>query len=251
MYLKKEVRDIAITILVLAFVFGFDDKQPTFRLGFWLMNLLRFALIASTAVIVHDIAHKFVASRYSIVTKYRLWGVQHIWFHERRKIAFRIRGMTLKEIPIGIVLALLITFYSMGRFFFIALESFELFPQKHRRMGRRFLEVTDLENGFIALSGPIANMMLAFLFRILNLQNDVVIVNSLFALFHMLPISSLDGAKVFFGSRVLYVLGLSFILFLSIFLQYAGAATGLALSIVLAVIAVVVFFLLYNKDFFK
>ena len=42
MFTKKESVALLISVIVLAFVFGFDDENPTFVLNKWLINSYKY-----------------------------------------------------------------------------------------------------------------------------------------------------------------------------------------------------------------
>lgn len=232
-YEKKELKHLAISILIVTFVFAYGNLS--------LINFILIALMVAVTFFVHDIAHKLIAKRYGSSAQYRIWTIQRLGFRERAKS---------RPLPLGIILALYVTLLSSGRLFFTAIESFVLETKKYKRLGRKFLHITEGEVALIALSGPLANILLAYFLKIFGVFDDMVLINSLFALFHMVPISSLDGAKIFFGAKYLYVLSILFIIFSVFALQLLSSIEGFLLSIFLAVFGLVVFFLIYNKKFF-
>lgn len=233
-YTKKELEQIFISILVITFVFVWA------RLG--VLNFLAVFLMVAITFFVHDLAHKFVAEKYGASSQYRIWTVERIAFYKTRT--------RIKPFPLGIILAVFVALFSAGTWFFTAVESFVLETKRHKRVGKKFLELTEAEIALIALSGPLANILLAYFLKIFGFFDEMILINSLFAVFHMLPFSSLDGAKVFFGAKYLYILGLFFILFSAVALQFLSSVEGFLLSIILAVFGMVVFFLIYNKKFF-
>ena len=91
----------------------------------------------------------------------------------------------------------------------------------------------------IAFMGPLANIILAIVFTALipviggALIVKAVQVNVYLAVLGMLPLPSLNGGQVFFGSRLLYIFTAAFVLGVALMLKY--------LPIVATVIGALVF----------
>ena len=66
--------------------------------------------------------------------------------------------------------------------------------------------MTEEHNGKIAATGIIANLFLALIFYFIGGNFGVLFakLNIWFAFFNMIPISDLDGNKIFFGNLVLW-----------------------------------------------
>ena len=58
---KKEVYSLILGIIILAFVFGFDDGKETFNIYNWIINFIRLVLIVAISLITHTISHKLIA----------------------------------------------------------------------------------------------------------------------------------------------------------------------------------------------
>ena len=180
---QKEVRDILIAWAALALAFtiarsraglfaggGFDSS---FALSFFV------ALVAvGSGFVLHELMHKFTAERYGYWAEFRMW-VQ------------------------GIVLALVTS--TLG-FIFAA-------PGATYISGSN---VSDRQNGIISIAGPLTNVAIAALFLLVGivgtgspLVNDIVSVgfpvNLFLAMFNMLPIMPLDGAKVFRWNKLIWL----------------------------------------------
>jgi Zn-dependent protease len=121
--------------------------------------------------------HKFTAERYGYWAEFRTWTM-------------------------GIVLALLTS--SLG-FIFAAPGATYI----------RGLDVSDRQNGLISLAGPATNVVIAIVFLLVGLGGTGLVgqvgnvgfqVNLFLALFNMLPVIPLDGAKVFHWNKVLWSL---------------------------------------------
>lgn len=237
--MSKEIRHFILTILIVTFVFAFDDKRATFELSYWLSNFFRVMLAVAVIVLVHYMGHKFAARHYNVIAEHRVWGIGRYSFVT--KAYFK----KIKSFPLGAVLAIIISFLSNGKFFFTAVESINLRVEEHKRLGRRWLKLTELETARIALAGPFANILFAFLIQLFNssgMFDQLVLMNCVYAIYHMIPISQLDGTKVFFGSIILYVFGVVFIAMSFLLLQLLTVGTAFFIAVTVAAIATVIFF---------
>ena len=71
----KEIRDFIITILVVTFVFAFDDKTKIFEIGNWMGNFVRVSISVALVVLVHYFGHKWAASRYNATITHTFNGL--------------------------------------------------------------------------------------------------------------------------------------------------------------------------------
>ena len=75
-----------------------------------------------------------------------------------------------------------------------------------------------------------------------NINLDLFVnINFYFALFNLLPLPGLDGMKLFFGSRSLYIFGVLFVI-LSMFLINYNLILGLIASFVISLIILTLYF---------
>ena len=113
-------------------------------------------------IIGHEIAHKFVAQSMGFESRYKLW-------------------------EIGLVLVVAFAIISRGRFIFAAPGFVVTEGMANRR-----------ERGWISLSAPGANIILATLFILVGgaWAISAAYVNVLLAIFNLLPVGPLDGASV-------------------------------------------------------
>ncbi len=214
-----EIRDLVISALVLGFLFSTVLRyfQVTTSTSI-LINFLISTAIVAPALILHELAHKFVAQRYDCKATYVMW-------------------------PMGVIFSIFMTLIS--GFVFAALGAVMIATTYSTRLGYRFIGLTNEEIGKISWSGPITNIALAIIGFILSPLNPsifhvVVQINLIIAMFNMIPFPPLDGSKIFALSRVIWAGTLASVLVL----LFLPDILGVALSILLAVIIVVAIFLL-------
>jgi Zn-dependent protease len=158
-FLASELREMLVSILVLAVaVSGLDSER---------MLLVSLPLVVG--FFLHEISHKWVASRHGFFSVYRWW-------------------------PFGLLLALVLGLASRGRMIFAA-------PGAVVILAGFF---TPRQSGEIALAGPLTNLLLSAAFFLLPFGGWVgemcrigARLNLWLAVFNLLPLPPLDGFKVF------------------------------------------------------
>jgi len=221
--------------LVLGFVFGFDDGQKTLIPLFWLKNFITITIIVAASLLIRELGHKIVAKTYNSSAEYQIWATKRFWISERAKLPLKFFGFKVNSIKLGIILPLLFAFISLGKIPFAIAGTFKIIVNKIHRVGRRYSRLTELEEGKIALAGPITNVLLAIFLKFISITflinlNTAIKINLFIALFNMLPIPNVDGGRIFFGNKGMYIFNLVFILVCLILLQ----TVGIFLTIVLA-----------------
>lgn len=183
-FTRKELGWLALSILIMMFIVGFDDGLPEFNLAHYSANMLLSLIAVLVAVIVHESSHRIVAPNLG----YKL---------EFRPFFFGLLG------------GLILSFMSYGKIIFLAYGSFYLNIMEKHRLGYFRHYVGFFDNGKVAVAGPIANLIAAMIFKSMlflpeALVSKLVFVNVLFAITNMLPIPPLDGAHVMFSTKTLY-----------------------------------------------
>ena len=166
-FTAREIRDIIISLLVISLAFDYiingRDLDATIASFGYMVVVVGFGFV------LHELAHKFAAIRYGYWAEYKMW--------------FQ-----------GLILALVTSYFG---FVFAApgavyIHGYNIKPS---------------ENGKISLAGPATNIILALLFLMLmplaaqhNLFAVAVLgatINSFLAVFNLIPLVVLDGAKIF------------------------------------------------------
>ncbi len=166
-FTKKELRDLAISILVLALAFS------AFNIDMLLATI--FVMIAVFAS--HEIlGHKLVAQYFECDATYKMWPL----------------GLGL-----GLVTALL------GGFIFAAPGAVYISPVVRKKFAFTVARLSKKQFGLIAAAGPFVNIVIGFLLMLINnfvYAWDIFVltaqVSFILALFNMIPFPPLDGQKV-------------------------------------------------------
>lgn len=183
-FTREEVRDIAISVLAIAFIFSY----PNFELFFL------YLVIVVTAFVFHELAHKYMAIRFHCDASYQMW-------------------------PMGILLGLVSMFLGVK---FLAPGAVVIRPYRFGRWGFRTSRLTVPEIGIISLSGPAVNLFFALVFAVIpgSIAGGISSLNAWLAFFNLLPIPPLDGSKVMMWKAWLWFLMIAtaFVLVLGIFI---------------------------------
>jgi len=201
---KTEILHLLISILVLTIAFTFalsgNNLFTGLTRGFRLENLTFFILLSflgiTTAFFFHELSHKFMAQRHGLWSEYRMF-------------------------PQGILLALLLGFLTPFVFAAAGAVMFMGGAKTH-------------ETGKIAASGPLANIVIAFVTYILytflffesqigSILGFVCLINAFIATFNLLPLGPLDGVKIIRWNATVWIIMLisSLIIFIEIFRQFS------------------------------
>ena len=160
-----EIRDIAISLVVLSFVFAYPEilSDPFFIV----ISLLG----VGVAFIGHELSHRFVARKFGFYSAYKMW-------------------------PQGLLLALLLTIATNGGFVFAAPGAVVF--SSYWIMKRPTMK----EIGLIGIAGAVFNITLMYaslsLYFItgIHVLSFVASINGWLAIFNLIPFGPLDGRKV-------------------------------------------------------
>lgn len=179
---KRELRDLAIagTLISVAFAImfagGLDGLIKNFHTGILLGIVVAF-FTAGVGFLFHELMHKYVAQHYGLSAEFRAFYPM-----------------------LGLMVLL-----SLGGFLFAAPGAVMI--------GGSFINRE--KNGKISVAGPVANIVLAFIFLILvlvfagsgfwsSVLSYGLSINALLAAFNMIPVMPFDGAKVLAWNKMIY-----------------------------------------------
>ncbi|NQV08630.1 hypothetical protein HQ529_02120 [Candidatus Woesearchaeota archaeon] len=198
-----EVRDVVIAILVMTLIFGFNDGRENFVAYLWITNIIKVLFIVMISVALHVCMQKLVGLISSYKAEFRIW-------------------------PYGVVIGLLLTIVSSGKLYFLAPGGVLIHHMTLHRLGMFRYGLSTYLSTIIAFSGPLSNIILALIFKILYFSTNIeifsiiVVFNLWYAVFSMLPVPPLDGSTAFFGGRSTYALFFSFIIAASIMIAISS-----------------------------
>ena len=188
---KKEVIQIIVAILVLTFAISLIKS-----FNFFLDTLI----VISGVVLVNIIAKKTMSYYLDSKIEMKLWEIE--------RYGFKARSHFQKPFPAGAFFPIITSILTLGYFKWLASLVFEVKPKLYKAAKRHglyaFSEMTEFQIGLIAASGIIANLIFSIIGYFFGLP-DFARLNIYYAFFNMIPISDLDGNKIFFGSMVLWI----------------------------------------------
>jgi len=239
---KQEVKALIIASLVSALVFSFNEwGTEKFSLSIGVLNLIRALIITSLIFTFHAYLQKRVAKRFNCTAKFRLltlepYKYEVVTIQDRAKKETKI---ILK--PIGLLITLFVTLLSNGKLMLVLLASAVIEPKKISRVGRKFVNIKESEFAQIALAGPIAELILLAVFKLLLpisplfFQKAMFIAASL-AVFNILPIPKMNGGQIFFSSIPIYLFSLFFVILFVISVYQLSIINTLMLSLILSLL---------------
>jgi Zn-dependent protease len=196
---KKEIFLIALIIIIISLSVNLSlDITENWK------KIWGTLLAVSLVILLNIFAKK--------ITAYKLDSEIEMKILEMKKIGFtgmRYIKHLKKPFPIGAFLPIIskIIFFPFKSFVWMACLVFDIKPRIYRGARRyglyTFSEMTEYHLGLIAASGIVINLISAIAGYFLGFPLFARL-NIYCAFFNMLPISELDGNKIFFGSLVLW-----------------------------------------------
>ncbi|MEK6856812.1 MAG: hypothetical protein AABX49_02235 [Nanoarchaeota archaeon] len=237
---KTEVKYILIAALIAAFVFSFNEwGVERFSAAIGAKNLLIAFVFCSIIYFVHSVAQKFMADYYEYSIEFTLIDMKK-----------KIKPGKVTTLPIGPIITLLLIFISAGKFIFLILNSYEHIHKKEFRIGRQWINLKEFEEAQIALAGPLSQIFLLIVFKLLLpisvIFNKAMFMTSVIAIYHMLPLPKVDGSKIFFGSRTLYVTGLVLTVSFVILIFHMSIIQTIILALLFSLVLGIIY--LYKKN---
>lgn len=219
-----ESRNIIITILVIGFMYGFNDGQSEWNITYWSYNMLVSMGIVAISMFIFLAGQRFAGLSAGYRIEFQMW-----W-------------------P-GLILALIVTFIARGYIWIPIAGGMLLHHMSGNRLGFFRYGLNILDNGVIAACGPLANMIFATILKQLAswfgpatgipIIEKIYWFNLIFALVNMIPIPPLAGSKLIYYSRLPYIFIFSFMV-VYVLLAYFGL-----FSWILALIGAFILWLVY------
>ncbi len=210
MFTKNEIAPILVSTLIIAFSANFI---------FFGVNVFLWTLLAIFAIIIINVLAKKIAGYYlETDVEVKFWEVY--WFGFKKHQHFK------NPFPLGAFLPLIskLILLPLNGFIWMASLIFEVKPKVYRAARKHglynFSGMSVSHIGYIAAAGILANLIFAVIGYLVGFT-DFARFSVYYALFNMIPISNLDGNKIFFGNITLwsFLATLTLIgLFLSIFI---------------------------------
>lgn len=191
----KEIIHIIVAILIASFVAAFAS---IFSQNWTLVGV--FILFSAILVIVNVFAKKAMAHALDADVEHEIW----LW----SRYGFKPNQHTPKPIPMGVMLPVVGSAISLGTLKLLTLLTYEAKALKRRAAKRfgyySFTEITDRHAALIGGAGITATLLLSLVSYFIPGGEPLAKLSAYYAFFNMIPISKLDGAQIFSGSRVIW-----------------------------------------------
>jgi len=212
MFKIEELLKIIFGIIILVFVINLNNITKSKISQTIIITAFIFVAII---VLVNVLAKKLAAYYYHSHVEIKIWNIERYGLAAAQHFK--------KPIPAGIILPFFISLLSYGYFMWMAIFEFDVNPSSSRASKQhdiyKFSEMTDFDIGMIAAAGVVANLFAAIIGYLAGFP-DFARWNIYFAAFSLVPISSLDGTKIFFATRNI-VLWITLVVLTAIALGYA------------------------------
>ncbi len=186
-----EIKALIITIICLTFIVAFNDKRADFSLFDWTSNFIFWLIIVTISVIVKQLGHRLIGIFYGFRVEYKLW-----WY--------------------GLIIGLLIAFVSRGNIWLLIPGGIMIHQLSVHRIGWFRYGTNMRAFSIIALFGPLANILFATLIKTLQIWlhifpaeslvvDRIFLFNMAYAAYNLLPIPPLDGSRIIYDSRLIYI----------------------------------------------
>jgi len=187
---SKEIASIIAITIILGFTISLLTSTTAF-------------LYAVASILIITLLNIFIkkatSSYFDSEIEIKIWEI--------KKYGFKPHSTFKKTFPAGAFFPIIITAVSAGLINWFACLTFNVKAKIHRAAKRHgfysFTEMTEYHIGLIAASGIFLNIILAILGYLFNFP-EFSKLNIYYAFFNMIPLSELDGNKIFFGSLVLW-----------------------------------------------
>ncbi len=196
---KKEIAHIVIITIILAFSISLIQSMELF-----LTTLLFVFLI----IMVNTISKKIAGYYFEAQVETKLWEMKRYGFFGAIIRGFYHPSKKFKQaIPLGAIMPIVVKVLSLGYINWMASLVFDVKAKKYKAAKRHgfysFSEMTEFHIGLIAVAGILANLFFATLGYLIG-ATEFARLNIFYAFFNMIPLSNLDGNKIFFGSIIIW-----------------------------------------------
>jgi len=244
-FTKKEITYLLVASIIAGFVFSFDEwGTDVFNLSIGLTNLLKATTLVLIIYTVHTFSQKLIAKKSSCDLEFDLITTEKIPLtHIIIPKGFKFTGP---------LITLIFSLVSNGKLIFVALASFKSKVNRKKRIGHQWTNLKDIEEANIAAAGPISNVCLLLIFKILlpfsqSFFSKGMFIASSLAIFHMLPLPKYDGIKIWAGSRTLYIALFCLIILVIAFTYLINVLAAVILALILTIAITSFYFYSSNK----
>ncbi len=187
----KEFAIILLAAAIIALAYIFPERNSSLLLYIFLSLFI--------IILINTFAKKIFAYHLETDVTLSFWSTYHYWFTKRSHFK---KPLTMAWLPL---IASLIT---MGKLIWMPIIEFDVAPRPERISRRhglyRYTEVTEWHVALIAAAGIFATIIFGVIGYFAGLETFAKL-SIFYAAWSIVPLGRLDGSKVFFGSRNLWL----------------------------------------------
>ena len=200
-FTPSEIRGLIATVFVIAFIISFKEwgTGNVVDISSGILNLIIAILITAISLFIHESAHRMSSLYVGLRAEYKPW-------------------------TFGLIFGLIIAFLSNGKIWILLPGGFVVHHLPGHRIGWWRYDIAYVTLGMLALWGTLTTLFFALLLKVLNnlVSNPIfekaILLNIALVIYTMLPLPPLNGSKLFYGSRMIYVFSSLFVVATSILL---------------------------------
>jgi hypothetical protein len=190
---SKEFVAIILATIILSISYLYPNMRDSEK---FIMLFAGFFII----IITNILAKKFTAYNLKADIQTKFWSMYHFGFAEKRHFK--------KPLPM-LWIPPFLSLISRGAIAWLPILDFDIKPRIERITKKhelyRFAQVTEWHLSIIVFWGIIANLLLCVFLSLIGLQ-EIGKLSLYYATWLIIPFSTLDGSKLLFGSRKLWLI---------------------------------------------
>lgn len=229
-YRRREIIGLLSAILITAFIFNFRDwGGEEFNLLAGLRNLFLILIITGVSLFFRTACQKLYALSEGYQAEFKVWWA-------------------------GLVVALMLAFLSLGRIPLVLIGTMSAAFLVKQRLGEFRYGFSHWNNAMIGYWGMISSLILALLFALgLYFSPESfffqkgLLFNIIAAFCALIPLPQLDGLSIFYGSRLLYFVGILLAFLAAVLLLLTRTAGGLIAAYVIGLGYAVIYMLIGSE----
>jgi hypothetical protein len=205
----EEIKGLLISIIVLAFIWGYNDGSGSFNLINWLGNYIKSFIMIAVILIMHISAQKLMGIKYGFMIEYKVWLN-------------------------GLIAGVIVTLLTNGFFPLLIPGGITLLHLTRLRIGEFRYGLNTVESTYSVIAGPYTNFIFAMfmkfiIWQVLGFDSEIIDeffkLSLILAVYMILPFNPLPGIIAFVGSKFVYIflfaLLITYILMIAIFGFYS------------------------------
>ena len=195
---KKEIIALILSVVIMTLIIFFGSKTQT------LPALIRYLLLAIGIIGFVILAKKIVAYNLDVRIINKTWEFQRYGIAEHSKFN--------QAIPVGLIVPLLLSLFSAGIIKFLAFLQFDSYALPTKAVKKygivRLSGILEWDDALIVFYSLMPLLALAIIAKFFSpiFFIEFAKYSWIYVFCNLLPISQLDGTKLFFGSRPLFIL---------------------------------------------